>query len=243
MKKLCIFMLLMTFVVACNKTDNSSCSPNETTVSADGATSSSGCSGGDTTTPPTTGDGDGTIPGGDSGSGDNDGLPNEATTFSTNVTMINFSSSQAAKLEKAIEIVKLVVASEEFRNRVVNHMYNGKKTYVDNDGFTNEQIYQMILDGAETLQPAKNNQMDLEVEIYTNNLTSTVGYTYPNSKRIWMNTKYFNQYNATGVANNLFHEWLHKLGFGHASSYSVSRDYSVPYAIGDMIEELGKQHL
>ena len=46
---------------------------------------------------------------------------------------------------------------------------------------------------------------------------------------------------VTSVASNLFHEWLHKVGFGHAVNYSVSRDYSVPYAVGRIIGSIGKQ--
>ncbi len=132
------------------------------------------------------------------------------------------------------------MATEEFRTAVLNHTYNGSKTFVDNGGFSNAQIYQKILDGAESLQPTKNNTMNMEVELYYA-ATSTVGYTYANSKRIWVNTKYFNSNPVTSVSSNLFHEWLHKLGFKHAVSYSTSRDYSVPYAIGRIIGSLGKQ--
>ncbi len=248
MKKLCSLILLLAFTVACNKTGDTSACSTTTTPSLDGTTDTSNCStDGPPSTPPiVVEDGDDSIPDDDTDSlpvDDENGIPTAASTFETNITLVNLTSTQAAKYEKAIEIVKQVVATEEFRNRVLNHTYNGSKTYVDNAGFTNAQIYQKILDGAESLQPAKNNRMDLEVEMYTNNLTSTVGYTYSNSKRIWVNTKFFNSYNAAGVAHNLFHEWLHKLGFSHASSYSVSRDYSVPYAIGDIIGELGKKFL
>lgn len=169
-------------------------------------------------------------------------LPNEAYTFDTNILFLNANSQQQDKFEKAIELIKQVVATEEFRNAVINHTYNGLRTYVDNGGYTNSQIYQKILDAAETLQPAKNNIMDMEVKLYYAD-TSTVGYTYSNTTQIWVNTKFFNTYSATSVASNLMHEWLHKLGFKHASIYSTSRDYSVPYAIGRMIGRIGKQFL
>ncbi len=169
-------------------------------------------------------------------------LPPEAYSFETNVTLVNFSEAQATKMKKAIEIIKLVVATDEFRSQILNHSYNGSKTFVDNKGLTNAQIYQKILDGAESLQPTKDNELDCEVELYTA-ATNVVGYTYASSKRIWVNTKYFNQYTAAGVAHNLFHEWTHKLGFTHSSSYTVSRDYSVPYAIGDIVGEIGKDFL
>jgi hypothetical protein len=169
-------------------------------------------------------------------------VPVLATTFDANILFVDFTNEQRDKMDKAIEIIKLVVATEEFKNKVLNHSYNGQKTFVDNGGYTNAQIYQIILNGAEKLSPSKNNTMDADVELYyaANNV---VGYTYATSTRIWVNTKYFNTYTAVGVAHNLFHEWMHKLGFGHASSWSSSRDYSVPYALGGLIGEIGRDFL
>lgn len=167
-----------------------------------------------------------------------DGVPAAAKTLKVNIKYVNFTAEQKAKYEQAVAIVKKVVATKEFMDKVKNHKYGGKITYVDNGGKTNAQIYQHILDGNESLQKTKNNAIDVEVELYYAN-TSTVGYTYSNSKRIWVNTKYFNTYKPASVAGNLFHEWLHKLGYTHASSYSTSRDYSVPYAIGYMISSMG----
>ncbi|MBA2403751.1 MAG: hypothetical protein H0V66_03185 [Bdellovibrionales bacterium] len=169
-------------------------------------------------------------------------LPALAFTFDDNITLVNFTAAQEQKYNKAIEIVKLVVATEAFRVQVLNFTYAGQNAFIDNRGRTNAQIYQSILDAAETLQPAKNNTMDLEVELYyTDN--SVVGYTYGGSRRIWVNTKFFNSYLENSVAANLFHEWLHKLGYTHDSASTPTRPYSVPYAIGYIMGNLGKKFL
>lgn len=165
-----------------------------------------------------------------------------AQSFDANIELINFSSAQREKMEKAIGIIKLVIATEEFKEAVINHTYNGKRTFVDNNGFSNEEIYQLILNGAEKLQPALNNTMDAEVQLYYED-SNTIGYTYSSSKRIYVNSKYFNTYTASGVAHNLFHEWLHKLGFNHATSWSDSRDFSVPYSLGYLMGEIGRDFL
>lgn len=167
-------------------------------------------------------------------------VPQEAVLFDADVSLNEFDAKDEIKVNKAITIIRSVIRTSEFRNRVLNFTYGGKKTFVDNDGLTNEQIYQKLLDGSETLKPGIDNQMDLELELYYSS-RSTVGYTYANVLRIWMNTKYFDAYTPAEVAGNVFHEWTHKLGFDHASSYSVSRDSSVPYALGYLIEELGKK--
>lgn len=169
-------------------------------------------------------------------------LPYEASTFETNVNLVNSEVAIEEKIQEALIIIKSVVASSEFRERVLNHRYNDERTFVDNRGFSNAQIYKIILDAAESLRPSINNVMDLEVEIYFEN-SSTVGYTYPNSDRIWVNKKFYDNYSPVSIAQNLFHEWLHKLGFDHSTTYSVSRNYSVPYAIGHIMSDLGKNFL
>ena len=86
----------------------------------------------------------------------------------------------------------------------------------------------------------KNNTMDVELELYQQK-TKTIGYTYPNTVRIWMNKKYFSRYTPVKVADNLMHEWMHKLGFTHEVIWSKDRDHSVPYAVGYIVEELAAE--
>lgn len=265
MNRIFALMFISMFLVSCNKDAPTNCDSQATTptttqsevddattavatdctventspVTGDTGTTTSGTTsgtttGGTTTSGSTGGTTSGTTTGGTTGSG----LPTGAYTFDTNIMFINTDVDQQEKFDKAIEMIKKVVATEEFRTKVLNHTYNGSKTFVDNGGFTNAQIYTKILEAAETLQPTKNNTMDMEVELYYA-ATSTVGYTYANTKRIYVNTKYFNTNTVGGVAANLFHEWLHKIGFVHAVSYSTSRDYSVPYAVGKMISSIG----
>lgn len=178
-------------------------------------------------------------PGADTDSGP---LPDLAFTLSSKIEFYYFTMTEEEKMAKAIEIIKLVVATDEFRRRVLNHTYGGQKTFVDNAGLSNAQIYQKILEGAEKLQPARNNRIDAEVELYYE-ASSIIGYTYASSRRIWVNRKYFNVYTPAGVAHNLFHEWMHKLGFTHSSKWTPSREYSVPYSLGYLVGEIGKDFL
>ena len=170
-------------------------------------------------------------------------VPRLAHSWAADVYLVNFSPDEEAKVMKAVEIIKKVIASGEFKERVLNYQYNGKKQFFDNGGHTNEQVYEKILAGAEQMgNKSQNNVMDVELELY-HQATSTIGYTYPNTVRIWMNKKYFDKYTPLNVADNLMHEWMHKIGFVHATTWSESRDHSVPYAIGYLIEELASQYL
>ena len=168
-------------------------------------------------------------------------VPNEALTFDVNYVLSNFDRESEDKLLKAIEIIKKVVASNEFRSKVLNFTYKGKKQFFENKGYSNEDIYQLLLDGKEDLRPTVDNKMDLELELYYS-WTSTVGYTTPGEMKIFLNTKFYNPFTPSEVAGNVFHEWTHKLGFEHATNYSAERDSTVPYAIGNLIRDLGKQY-
>lgn len=217
--KLFALMLMLSLVVSCGKSGGGSGgSDNEeaTTASAEATTDASE-------------------------DGSDEVVDNDAITFDTNIKMYKFTSSGKDKILKAAELIKEVVASPEFKKKVLNHKYNGKKTFVDNGGLSNAQIYQKILDGSEKLTPGKDNTMDLELELYTDNGSNTVGYTYPSTIRVWMNSKYFNKNTPALVTTNMMHEWLHKLGFKHAVSATASRKYSVPYAVGYIMRDLAKQ--
>ncbi len=168
-------------------------------------------------------------------------VPTQALTFDTNITTYSMTSSQEAKIQSAEYKIKKVVGSDAFRTKILNFTYNGMKKFNNNNGLTNTQIYQKILDGMENFKAIKNNAMDLNIKVYYEN-TSTVGYTTPSSSYINMNTKFFNTYTANQVAGNMTHEWLHKLGFDHATYYSPSRDYSVPYAIGKIMRDLAANY-
>ena len=170
-------------------------------------------------------------------------VPAQALSFKTNVSyMTGFDANDIEKYNKAVTLVKKVVATEAFRTAVLNHTYGGVKTFVQNNGLTNAQVYQSILDAAEKLTPAKNNTLDVGVKLYYQN-NNVVGYTSTNITYINVNTKFFDTYAINSVASNLFHEWLHKVGYGHDAAATARRPYSVPYAIGTIIRTVGKNFL
>lgn len=168
-------------------------------------------------------------------------VPNEALIFDVSAKLYNFSRTDEEKVYKAFEIIKKVIATNEFRDRVYQFTYQGKKQFVDNKGLTNEQIYQIVLNGKENLLPVVDHEMDLELQLYYS-IRNTVGYTTPGELKIYMNTKFFYPYTPSEVAGNVFHEWIHKLGFDHSQNYSTARDSSVPYALGYLMRDLGKKY-
>ncbi len=164
-----------------------------------------------------------------------------AATWQARVRLINFDRTQEEKLWHAVKLIQRVIRSAEFRRRVLNYKFNGEQKFNDSGGLTNDAIYNKIFEGVETIGGSPgDNGMDVELELY-HQATNTIGYTYPTAQRIWINTKYFSKYSPVKVADNLMHEWMHKLGFTHDTAWSPERDHSVPYAVGYIVEELAQK--
>ena len=168
-------------------------------------------------------------------------VPTEALTFDFNVKTVRMHIKHEEKLQRAIELLREVFASPEFRKRIITHRYLGRRGFYLSRGFSNMEIYQLILNGTERLYPIRNNAMDVEVELYADFESRVLGFTVPRSKRIWMNKKYFLKFSPAEIAANLIHEWLHKLGFDHERDRTEARKYSVPYAIGYIVKELAQE--
>lgn len=161
--------------------------------------------------------------------------------FNVDAHLLGFSDAQKQKLLTAVELIKKVIMSEDFKKRVLVHKYNGNETFLDNMGLTNEEIYNKVMEASEVLNPGINRTMNVDIELYFEE-ANTIGHTYPNVNRIWMNKKYFDKFSPHQIADNLFHEWVHKLGFDHEVVYSPHRKYSVPYALGYLVKELALKH-
>lgn len=160
--------------------------------------------------------------------------------FKTSVTLVGFTVDEEAKVGRALDLVKRVLTSPEFKERLLAYTFKGKIGFNDHSGLSPEAIYQKILDASESLNPGKDNCMNLELEIY-HEANKTIGYTYPNVTRIWVNRKYFSRYSDVQVADNLVHEWMHKIGFEHSVKWDEDRKHSVPYAVGYLVEELARK--
>lgn len=169
-------------------------------------------------------------------------LPHHAYTFDFNIrTEQEITWEQEQKILRALDIIRQVIMMPEFRDQILKHRFQGKRGFQYDQGLSNHQIYQRILEGAERLQPFKNNRMDLLLEFYTDYDSNVIGYTLPSTMKVWINNKYFETNSDAQVAANLIHEWLHKLGFHHDRERTVERRSSVPYAVGRIVRELGEE--
>lgn len=161
------------------------------------------------------------------------------------VHMRNFTTADQAKVYRAKDIVEVIMNSKEFKQRVLNFTWKGEKQFNDNNGLTNQEIYDLLMTGEEELMPASTGVMNFDLTLYRskNPWSKVKGYTKPDTMRIWMNKKFFRKssWTAIDVAGNMVHEWVHKMGFGHAYKHNPDRPYSVPYAIGYIVGDLARE--
>ncbi len=158
--------------------------------------------------------------------------------LSINLTASQFTNAQKTKIDQAILLLEKVVNSYEFKDKVLNHQYQGQRKFASSE-LSNEAIYAKIMAGKEQLSLVEDNTLNLEIRPYYS-WRSVVAYTTKQSHLVYFNTKFLNYYSPHDVAKTLMHEWLHKIGFEHDFSATNRRPYSVPYGIGEIVKTLAK---
>lgn len=159
--------------------------------------------------------------------------------FTTHIETENCSEAHKAKVREAETLIRKIFNSQEFKEEILSFQFQGKTQFNWPNDLSNSEIYKHIFGGAEALRPALNYQMDITIVCYTDKWSKTVGYTYPKENKVWANMKYHASYSAVDVASNSAHEWLHKMGFGHAVKWSKERDFTVPYGMNSIVKKLG----
>jgi hypothetical protein len=150
-----------------------------------------------------------------------------------------YSANERQKLEQATGLLANVLNSREFRDAVLSSKFAGKPGFAD-EARSPQEIYAAIRAAQENFTSAADGEVDLNVSLQNLSWFSrnVVGYTTPGSDTITTNRRFFSNYEPAEIAGHLGHEWLHKLGFEHDHAATADRPYSVPYAVGELIERL-----
>lgn len=162
------------------------------------------------------------------------------------------------KLTQAARLMEDALNSVEFKQFILNYSYTTKvqvggfwpfKKYQTKKvwGFydttkSNAEIYATIMSGKELGEEANQNA-EIFVKVDRNNRRGVIGYTFFGSKIQYIYEWFVNSSNIPGIANNLLHEWIHRLGFGHSYRSTPLRPYSVPYAVGGFITRFAKNEI
>ena len=152
-----------------------------------------------------------------------------------------FDAESLKKMNMAFEVLEKVVNSNEFKDRVINFKNTqDERAFASNNGLTNEQIFEIFMEGRETLQQNTPGEMNFFLSLYHKPFSKVIGWTNGNINTININWKFFKNFKPNDVAGNLAHEWTHKIGFDHLSA---AEHDSAPYAIGYIVREMGARYL
>lgn len=153
-------------------------------------------------------------------------------------TVSGYTQTEKQKLGEATDLMAKVLNSREFRHAVLSSKFTGEAR-------SPREIYESIRAAKENFTDAADGEVDLNLKLenFSWFQRKVVGYTTPSSDTITTNRRFFGSYEPAEVAGHLAHEWLHKLGFEHDHAATRDRPFSVPYAVGDLVERLAKGRL
>ena len=154
----------------------------------------------------------------------------------------NFTEKELAKLTLAIPLIQKVVNSPAFKEEILFFKFKNEFKFFDTN-LSNARVFSTFMGGRQYNETEDDYELDIDLTIYHSRWSSTVGYTYPNTVRTWVNRKFFSSYGLAEIAGNVVHEYCHKLGFEHSVQPTPSRKYSVPYAVGNIVEGLATRFL
>lgn len=147
----------------------------------------------------------------------------------------NFTQAELARLGQAKANLEIICNSELFRQEMLRADFSGETSKWKNK--TNEEIYNHFMSGAEVLSPEIDFEADIDLTVFNPKpFQGTVGYTYADTVRQWINRKFFWGLKIWGVQGNIAHEWGHKLGFGHDYKSTARRPFSVCYRLNSIIK-------
>jgi hypothetical protein len=160
--------------------------------------------------------------------------------FALNIQSIENYDEYEDKAREAAAAFVRVFNSDAFKNRVLNYEWNGELLFADNEGLTNSKILERLLDGSEIAFEGKNQAADFHLRSYARRwpFGSAIGYADADRGEILTKWRFIKGSSISGLAGHYAHEYCHLLGFGHDFHETSKREYSVPYAIGYIVEEL-----
>lgn len=162
-----------------------------------------------------------------------------ALSISHDLSTYGLTVEQKIRVSTAIELLKRVISTKEFKEEVLGHTWKDEQQFAHTT-MDNEAVYEAILKGSEDFKPGDDNEIDLYITMFTRD-DDTIAYTRWGIPMIYLNTKYFS-HDIPKLADTIMHEWLHKLGFRHPEEDKESRDYSVPYGVGDIIHRISTKY-
>jgi predicted Zn-dependent protease len=137
-----------------------------------------------------------------------------------------------ARIDGMFKRIYEVIETPEFQEKVLAYDYTCFKQNSLPSEVTNNQEILEYLESAQNYMVIKLYDAGAGINASTNPYTQTVS----------INRKNLEWRKDSSVANTLFHEALHVIGFGHCNKNNIKLypwiQRSIPYKLGDFLEEL-----
>lgn len=142
--------------------------------------------------------------------------------------------------KEAGELFAKVFNMAEFRTSVLDFSWNGKNEFANNNGLSNEEVFNKLFSGEEIADPSQNFTADFILQAYSKwwPLGSAVGFTDADAGKIYTKWHFIKNAEIKELAAHYAHEYCHCIGFEHDYDNTPERPFSVPYAIGDIVENI-----
>lgn len=136
-----------------------------------------------------------------------------------------YNKGSVEKLKKAVAKVNETIASQCFEDFMIDRAIKkpGRKYTLHTTGGRTAK---------EVVDHLRSNTAKIRLQYYWSR-KKVIGYTYPNTDKIWTNWRYYAGATVCNRGSNLGHEGSHKAPFkyGHTFKATYSRPWSVPYSI------------
>ena len=147
------------------------------------------------------------------------------------------------KAHRVVILMNEVINSDEFRDRVngfdfKDRRYKASPTSEVREITDNKEIYELLKKGNEQYSDSGNDYL-WRLKIKLGRGLRQVGRR---EKDLIITQNWFlkRSNNDHSVAAHWFHEYCHVLGFMHDYKDTDIRPFSIPYAVGDIVEDLLK---
>jgi hypothetical protein len=158
--------------------------------------------------------------------------------LTVNAQVFGGTMAQRAFFRSALNVMRHVVISEEFQNRVLDRTF----TYTDENAL---EVYKKFLSGDDLYEDEDDAELDIDLYLYFKR-NRTIGYTYKSTRKQWINMRHLDieKYEEMAKAiGNIVHEYMHNCGYGHPRNYTKTRKDSVPYAYGYIARDVALEFL
>ena len=162
------------------------------------------------------------------------------------VELITISQEDSLKMIAAINVFEKVMNDCTFQRALLDTSFLFDLPEDPMRYLSTMQIVDSLYSGREWYHTTADNTANIFWECNRRKhkppFTTAIGYGLEEDSVIRTYIYFVRNYDLPSIANNLAHEWSHKVGFDHQKKDHGGRDQTVPYLFGNLVERFAKKY-